>query len=146
MLPIPTDLDTLRTLVEEQQVECPYLGPNQGKCRDESIGFICSECHGTGQVPNPAWAAMREVLGKKCPGCSLSPWLSAPRHLDTCKGFVPRNWEGQPKGALAGAVLFALEPIIGNGHTCSVKWLMVQDACYNADDSEVVKTLMVVLR
>ena len=40
----------LATELAGRKVECPYLAPNQGKCRDDSIGFICSNCSGTGKV------------------------------------------------------------------------------------------------
>lgn len=42
---------------------CPYLEPNQGKCRDDSIGFICSECGGTSRVP------LLPGVREPCPEC-----------------------------------------------------------------------------
>ena len=108
-------------LVDAQpQVECPYLEPNQGKCRDDEIGFVCSECRGTGRVPNPRFAGLLEVLEEKCPVCRGTGCRYLVRGHDhgvdkryacsSCHGtgFVSCNWKVQHDGAYRGALLVAV--------------------------------------
>lgn len=133
-----TLLDRLRQLVEDQpKVECPCLKMSLGVCQacwkgeDDAWDVIhdadCERCHGTGEVDNPAWADMLEVVREKCPCTLVDPSVSYLPYEDfptTCKrcyirgrhtpdcvchgtGFVPYNWEGQRDGAYRGALLVA---------------------------------------
>ena len=60
-------VDQLRDAVCLATKECLYLAPNQGTCRDDSIGFVCSECKGTSRI----WAL--PGMQERCPA-STGRW------------------------------------------------------------------------
>ena len=121
-----SNLDTLARLVEAQpKVECP--GCENPFC-PHGLPLGGDSCHGTGQVPDPAFAGLLEVLREKC--VMRSPVHTCLQRADNgeveekqgqhwtrkgcpyCKGtgYRTRNCEGWPKGALKGAIWEHLPP------------------------------------
>ncbi len=105
---MPANLDTLRQLVEAKTGECvcrtrDYVNPT-ALAVDSNGEWVCKFCHGTGQVPDPAFAPLLEVVRVSCSDTGLG---ICPVQMGTSKehkrchgtGFVPRKWEGQRDGA-----------------------------------------------
>ena len=122
-------MSELLDLVEARTVECPACKGTgcryliRGHAHSIDKRYACSTCHGTSRVPDPAFAPLLEVLMEKCnrkkavllpcpPDCrEENPHLHhGAVHRPDCAwchstGYITHNWEGQPKGALAGAFL-----------------------------------------
>ena len=66
-----------------------------GMASDPRTGYVCPTCHGTGE--DPAYDGLREVVTK-------------PKYSSRHRQYLPvtRNWSGMPKGALKGAIEWAL--------------------------------------
>ncbi len=68
---IPEKLEEIQKLVEQETVECQRCRGKQFVEQHENTTKLmpCPDCHGTGKVPNPAFASLLEVVSEECPGC-----------------------------------------------------------------------------
>ena len=120
MTDLQAGIEQLRALAESKLVECPDGTIPHGTPTE--IAKACSlihavvvngkvhsrgcQCDSTGRIPDPAYAPLLNVVREKCQNPGV--WPKEPGKIRDYwahkSGYITRNWEGMPEGALAGAI------------------------------------------
>ena len=88
----------IRRLAESRKVKCPGIEIAPGAysgCEGPPELTDCPVCLGAREIPDPAFAGLLDVVRVSFT-CAGASWTQT------------RNWDGMPKGALAGALIHAV--------------------------------------
>lgn len=136
-------VEQIRQLVESRMVVCLH-----DKLIDWDIpgaAARCPDCAGSNRRPDPTFAGLLDVVQEKC----LYEFHGYAHILgDACpecggSNHTTRQWGGMPQGALAGALIHSVAPVLSpDQHS----WVMTRFSLQDNTDAAVAQAIIEWLR